>query len=195
MKVIFSFFIISTFLFVSICNADVTEEQQKLKGAIEKAKKPVETFKDLAPSASFLKPEGKAGNQAQQQGQQQGSQGVQSKSDVVEYIYLGKRDPFMPLIKQEAEKKKGGPSPLENFMVSDIKVVGILERNAVYYAQIVLPDGKSYTIKQGQKLGLMGGHVSKITKDTVVIKERAIDAEGKPIVKDINLKLRKEDEE
>ncbi|MCX8027601.1 MAG: pilus assembly protein PilP, partial [Thermodesulfovibrionales bacterium] len=130
----------------------------------------------------------------QQAGQTAGSVQQTQQTDIVEYVYLGKRDPFMPLIKQETEKKKGG-SPLENFMVSDIKVVGILEKNAVYYAQIVLPDGKSYTIKEGQKLGLMGGVVSKITKDVVVIKEKAIDSEGKPTVKNINIKLRKEEEE
>ncbi|MFQ3574358.1 MAG: pilus assembly protein PilP, partial [Thermodesulfovibrionales bacterium] len=129
-----------------------------------------------------------------QGGQSSASTPQQTQAEVIEYFYLGKRDPFMPLIKQETDKKKPS-SPMESFMVSDIKVVGILERNAVYYAQIVLPDGKSFTIREGQKLGLMGGIVSKISKDAVLIKEKAIDSEGKPTIKNINIKLRKEEEE
>lgn len=187
------FIVISLFLVYGVSQAvDVQDEQQKLKSAIEKAKKPVEAAKDILPSVPAIgKSEQKSSSQA---GQSTGSVQQMQQTDIVEYVYLGKRDPFMPLIKQETEKKKGG-SPLENFMVSDIKVVGILEKNAVYYAQIVLPDGKSFTIKEGQKLGLMGGVVSKITKDVVVIKEKAIDSEGKPTVKNINIKLRKEEEE
>lgn len=196
MKTLISFIMLCSILVISAYALDVTDEQQKLKGAIEKAKKPVETFKDLAPSAGFLKPDSKTSNPNPQQVSGQNPQDTKNpQTDTVEYVYIGKRDPFMPLIKQETEKKKGAPSPMENFMATDIKVVGILEKNEVYYAQIVLPDGKSYTITKGKKLGLMGGHVANITKDTVVIKEKAIDAEGKAIVKDIIIKLRKEDEE
>ncbi len=176
---------------------NVTEEQKKLKGAIEKTKSPVETFKDLAPSAGFLKPDknappGATSNTDTQQ--KAGSAQQPYQPEPLDYMHLGKRDPFVPLIKQETDKKKGG-SPMENFMVTDIKVVGILVKNAQYFAQIVLPDGKSYTIKTGQKLGLMGGIVSDINNDGVIIKEKGLDAEGKPTVKNITLRLRKEEEE
>lgn len=176
---------------------NVKEEQDKLKGAIEKAKKPVETFKDLAPSAGLMKPDAKpaagtpdkAGQPAAQQAQQKTAQ-----TETIDYIHLGRRDPFVPLVKvKEAEKKKGS-SPMEDFMATDIKVVGILVKNAQYFAQIVLPDGKSYTIRPGQKLGLMGGIVSEINIDAVIIKEKGLDADGKPIIKNITLRLRKEDE-
>jgi len=172
---------------------NIQPEQEKLKGAIEKAKKPVETFKDLAPSASFSKPDAKPSSTPT--GQQGGPKGRQSvdPADTSDYIYLGKRDPFVPLIKPKEVEKKKGTSPMEDFMVSDIKVVGILEKNAQYYAQIVLPDGKSYTIRPGQRLGLMGGVVSEITKEVVIIKEKGLDAEGKPVIKNITLRLRKED--
>ncbi|MCX8069725.1 MAG: pilus assembly protein PilP, partial [Thermodesulfovibrionales bacterium] len=187
--------VISLFLFSGVSQAvDVQDEQQKLKSAIEKAKKPVEAAKEILPSVSAIGKSEQKGAGQQQAGQIAGGVQPTQQTDIGEYIYLGKRDPFMPLIKQETEKKKGG-SPLENFMVSDIKVVGILEKNAVYYAQIVLPDGKTFTIKEGQRLGLMGGLVSKITMDGVIIKEKTVDSEGKPTVRNINMKLRKEEEE
>ena len=194
MKALITSLITLGYLFfpLSVYSYDVSEEQRKVKDAVEKAKKPVETLKDLAPSASFLKPDSKSSDPKQASQQQQN----QPKQELtVEYVFLGKRDPFMPLIKQETDKKKAPTSPMESFMITDIKLVGILEKNNVYYAQIVLPDGKSFTIKPGQKLGLMGGVVSKITMDLVTIKEKAIDAEGKPIVKEIKLRLQKKEEE
>lgn len=193
-KFLFIFIIISfIFTYAVAYSAEVKDEQQKLKSAIEKAKNPIDAAKEILPSIpSSVKSEQK-GN-VQQQAGQPGVDAQQPQHEIVEYVYIGKRDPFMPLIKQETDKKKGS-SPMESFMVSDIKVVGILERNAQYFAQIVLPDGKSYTIKEGQKLGLMGGVVSRISKDSVVIKEKAIDAEGKPTFKNINIRLRKEEDE
>jgi Tfp pilus assembly protein PilP len=54
----------------------------------------------------------------------------------------------------------------------------------------MLPDKKSYTIKEGMVLGLYGGKVEKITKDTVVIREFIKDYRGNLKPKDTILKLR-----
>lgn len=111
------------------------------------------------------------------------------------YTASSMRDPFMPLIilKSEAEKKKGG-SPIEDYEVSDFKLIAILWNKTAYYAMITLPDGKSYTIKTGAKLGINGGKVYKITKDSVIITEPARDYRGAIVQKEIIIKLRKEEE-
>lgn len=186
-----TYYLFATFMCVTllypltlVMAVDVTQQQQKLKGAVEKAKKTVEAIKEVPKTISDVIPSGSA----------TADQDKKKKTEAVDYVYLGKRDPFLPLIKQETEKKKAG-SPIENFMVADIKVVGILQKNAQYIAQIVLPDGKTYTIRPGQKLGLMGGIVSEINKDAVVVKEKGLDADGKPTVKTIQLRLRKEEED
>ncbi|MCX8027242.1 MAG: hypothetical protein N3A62_05230, partial [Thermodesulfovibrionales bacterium] len=110
-KILF-FIVISLFLFSGVSQAvDVQDEQQKLKSAIEKAKKPVEAAKDILPSVPAIGKSEQKGSAQQQAGQTAGSVQQTQQTDIVEYVYLGKRDPFMPLIKQETEKKKGG-SPL-----------------------------------------------------------------------------------
>ncbi len=111
----------------------------------------------------------------------------------VEYTAGTRRDPFMPLIvKADAKPPKG--MPIESYEVSEFKLIAILWDKTKYYAVITLPDGKSYTIREGVKLGLHGGKVYKITKDSVIIREHVRDYKGALSPKDTILKLRREEE-
>lgn len=111
----------------------------------------------------------------------------------VEYTAGKRRDPFIPLI-VKAEAKPKGLMPIENYEVSEFKLIAILWDNTRYYAVITLPDSKSYTIREGVKLGLHGGKVYKITKDSVIIREYVRDYKGALGPKDTILKLRREEE-
>lgn len=115
------------------------------------------------------------------------------------YIYEAKdrRDPFISLIaiaKEKPQKVKRA-NPVENYDVDEIKVSAIVSDSRYHYALITLPDGKSYTVKKGMTLGLYGGRVSDITKDSLIITENVKDYRGQPRIKDTILKLRKEGEE
>ena len=55
----------------------------------------------------------------------------------------------------------------------------------------MLPDKKTYTISEGMTLGLQGGKVYKINKDTVVIREYVKDYKGEIKPRDSILKLHK----
>lgn len=111
----------------------------------------------------------------------------------VEYTAGKRRDPFMPLI-IKAEAKPKGLIPIESYEVSEFKLIAILWDKTKHYAVITLPDGKSYTIREGVKLGLHGGKVYKITKDSVIIREQVRDYKGALGPKDTILKLRREEE-
>jgi Tfp pilus assembly protein PilP len=110
-----------------------------------------------------------------------------------EYSALGRRDPFMPLIVKQEAKPKKSQIPVENFEVADFRLIAILWKKDGYYAVISLPDGKSYTIREGMRLGLHGGKVYKISKDSVIIRENIRDYKGVVSPKDTVLKLRKEE--
>mgnify|MGYP002335949801 CR=1 FL=1 len=112
----------------------------------------------------------------------------------VEYTAGTRRDPFVPLI-VKAETKPKGLIPIESYEVSEFKLIAILWDKTKYYAVITLPDGKSYTIKEGVKLGLHGGKVYKIIKDSVIIREQIRDYRGVLSPKDTVLKLRREEEQ
>ena len=96
--------------------------------------------------------------------------------------------------REKAFKKKGSAA-IEDFDVEEIKVIAIVWDSKQYYAMVTLPDKKSYTIRKGMTLGLYGGKVREITKDSVIITEQIKDYKGQLKTKDSILKLRKEEEE
>lgn len=115
-----------------------------------------------------------------------------------EYKYdaRGRRDPFVSLVvvtKQKQIKKKGA-SPFESYDISEIKMLAIAWDKNKYFALIRLPDKKTYTITEGQSLGLEGGKVEKITRDSVVIREHVKDYRGNIKPRDTILKLHKGEE-
>lgn len=121
---------------------------------------------------------------------------LKAEKEVYVYEQKGRRDPFMSLVQISKEKPKrvAGRKPIEDFDVDEIKLVAILWDNRQYYALIMLPDNKSYTIRKGMTVGLYGGKVEDITKDKVLIREHVKDYKGQPKMKETILKLRKEGE-
>jgi Tfp pilus assembly protein PilP len=115
----------------------------------------------------------------------------------VVYDSKGKRDPFLSLIEITKQKpmKKRGASPFESYDIEEIKLLAIAWANNKYYALIRLPDKKNYTITEGMTIGLQGGKVEKITKDSVVIREFVKDYRGNIKPRDTILKLHKGEEE
>ena len=127
-------------------------------------------------------------------------QGTEEKGPKVEeevYLYdkKGKRDPFVSLVVKAEEKHVKGETPLENYDVSAIKILGIVWNEKGHYAEIVLPDGKAYTLREGMTVGLHKGKIQNINKNSIVIKESIKDYKGEIKSKETILKLREEEEE
>jgi type IV pilus assembly protein PilP len=117
-----------------------------------------------------------------------------AEQEIYTYDPRGKRDPFLSLVmmlRQKPERKKG-TTPFESYSVDEINLLAIAWDDRKYYALIMLPDKKSYTITEGIKFGLYEGKVQKITKDMVVIREYIKDYRGEIKPRDSILKLRKE---
>jgi type IV pilus assembly protein PilP len=122
---------------------------------------------------------------------------VKAEKEVYAYEPKGRRDPFTSLVEDVKAKpaRKKGASPVEGFDVDEIKLIAIAWDSQQYFALVTLPDNKSYTIRKGMTLGLYGGRVREITRDTVIITEQIKDYKGQLKTKDTILKLRKEGEE
>lgn len=119
------------------------------------------------------------------------------EQEVYTYDAKGRRDPFLSLVVVSKQKptKKQGLSPIESYSVDEVNLIAIAWDKDKYYALIMMPDKKSYTITEGMTLGLYGGKVEKITKDRVVIREYVKDYKGEIKPKDSVLKLRGEEGE
>ncbi|MFZ3122949.1 MAG: pilus assembly protein PilP [Thermodesulfovibrionales bacterium] len=113
------------------------------------------------------------------------------------YVYdkKGKRDPFVSLVVTAVEKPKKGQTPLENYDVSAIKILGIVWNEKGNFATVVLPDGKAYTLREGMTIGIHEGKIQKINKNHIVIIERIKDYKGQLKSKETILKLREGEEE
>ncbi|MBI4691556.1 MAG: pilus assembly protein PilP [Nitrospirae bacterium] len=115
------------------------------------------------------------------------------------YIYdrKGKRDPFVSLIAEQVKPDviiDESVPPLERYDVSAIKILGIVWNKEGYYAEVILPNGKAYTVKEGITVGVHKGTIQKINKTTIVIREKIKDYKGVIKPKETTLKLREEEE-
>ena len=121
---------------------------------------------------------------------------AKSPPEEVAYDARGRRDPFLPLVQlsKEKPKKKAGASPIESYGIDELNLLAIAWDKDKYYALVMLPDRKTYTITEGMALGLQGGKVEKITNNTVLIREYIKDYKGDIKPRDSILKLHKGEE-
>jgi len=106
------------------------------------------------------------------------------------YTPIGKRDPFRPFfLDAQRIKTSENPSPLEQFEIEQLKLVGLITGLDKPVALVEDPSGKGYIIEIGTAIGRNGGKVSSITKDEVMIEEEYFSSEGKRIINKIPMKI------
>ncbi|RJQ40492.1 MAG: hypothetical protein C4550_03525 [Nitrospiraceae bacterium] len=120
---------------------------------------------------------------------------TKAAEEAVTYDKKGKRDPFISLVVTATEKPKKGQTPLENYDISAIKILGIVWNEKGNFATAVLPDGKAYTLREGMTIGLHDGKIHKINKNKIIIIEKIKDYKGQLKSKETILKLREGEEE
>jgi type IV pilus assembly protein PilP len=120
------------------------------------------------------------------------------------YTREGKVDPFEPFLRvpeaevsnseQEKLQIRAPQTPLERFDLDQLKLTGILVSPSKIRALIEEASGKGYIISEGTYIGNKGGQVTKITNDRVVVEEKYLDVLGKVAMREIEIKLRPDDE-
>jgi len=107
------------------------------------------------------------------------------KEDEFVYVSEGRRDPFMPLsrirklvdivVDDEPE------TPLQSYDVAQYKLIGVIVGMGDPKAMVVAPDGKSYVLAKGIKIGKNNGVIIDITSESVSIQETYYDFSGNVI--------------
>ncbi len=116
-----------------------------------------------------------------------------SKRKIYIYNEMGRRDPFISLIRPPSEDRELTGIPWLDYDVSQMRVIAIVWDKAERYALFGLPDGKYYTIREGMTIGIHRGKVEEILKDVVIIRELKPDFKGVPRPVDTYLRLRAEE--
>jgi Tfp pilus assembly protein PilP len=114
----------------------------------------------------------------------------------VGYIYKpkGRRDPFIPLIMPREKKERvvsRVTGTLESYDIGDFKLSAIAKKGDKYYALLIAPDKRAFTVREGTVIGLHKGRIGKITADKVIIVEYSRDYRGELKPRQIVLELHK----
>jgi Tfp pilus assembly protein PilP len=112
------------------------------------------------------------------------------------YIYQqrDRRDPFVPLIVPtkklvgKADRKIG---TLESYDISEFKLSAIATKGTEYFALLVTPDNRSFTVNKGSVIGLSKGKVNQILSDKVILVEYSKDFRGEFKERQLILEFRK----
>lgn len=98
------------------------------------------------------------------------------------YVYspAGRRDPFIALleIKKAIPVDEGPLTPLQTFEVGQLRLAGVVVGHARPVAMVMVPGGKSYIVKKGDKVGKNHGTVIAINEQGVLVRERFYDFAG-----------------
>ena len=107
------------------------------------------------------------------------------KNEEFVYVTEGRRDPFVPLSKIKKPLIKvvdeEPQTPLQSYDVAQFKLIGVIVGMGDPKAMVVAPDGKSYVLAKGVKIGKNNGVIIDITSESVSIQETYYDFSGNVI--------------
>lgn len=94
------------------------------------------------------------------------------------YVYNpeGRRDPFVSLVDRGSDTRSAAavrPEGLRGLTVDEIALKGVVLSRGAFVAMIQSPDGKSYTIRAGDRL--LDGNVKAVTASAVVFVQQVND--------------------
>ena len=111
------------------------------------------------------------------------------------YVYdrRNRRDPFLPLIQPRKIKpiNKTKPGTLESYEFKEFSLAAIVKMGTQYYALLVTPDNRSFTVFEGNTIGLNKGTVKEITAKKIILVEYSEDYTGEKIPREIILEFSK----
>ena len=109
----------------------------------------------------------------------------EKKEEEFVYVTEGRRDPFIPLsriVKPVVQVVDQEPqTPLQSYDVAQFKLIGVIVGMGEPKAMVVAPDGKSYVLAKGIKIGKNNGVIIDITSESVSIQETYYDFSGNVI--------------
>jgi type IV pilus assembly protein PilP len=108
---------------------------------------------------------------------------AEESKDTFIYSPIGKRDPFRsPNDDLIAVASKGpGTCPLCRWEVDQLKLVAVITGTGSPVAMVEDPNGLGHMLRQGTSVGKLGGRVTSIQRDQVVVTEIAHDPFGKVV--------------
>jgi Tfp pilus assembly protein PilP len=120
---------------------------------------------------------------------------IKKEDENAGYIYeqRGRRDPFSSLVVISKDKKKDDSKigTLEGYDIGEFVLGAIANKGRTYFALLVAPDNRSFTVEQGTTVGLNNGKVKQITSNKITMVEYVRNYKGELKPREIILEFRK----
>jgi Tfp pilus assembly protein PilP len=111
------------------------------------------------------------------------------------YVYeqRGRRDPFSSLVVIRKDKKKDDSKigTLEGYDIGEFVLGAIANKGRTYFALLIAPDNRSFTVEEGSAIGLNNGKVKEITGNKIVMVEYVRNYKGELKPRQIILEFHK----
>lgn len=109
---------------------------------------------------------------------------IAQTESTTEFIYrpLGRRDPFTPLIRRDEQPSTIEPTrrpeelrgPLERYELGQMRLIAVVVVGGAPRAMLSTPDGKSYTVKVDDYVGINGGRVKQIQTRKIGVDDQGV---------------------
>jgi Tfp pilus assembly protein PilP len=104
------------------------------------------------------------------------------------------RDPFQsPFAAELMQASQTPSSPILNYDLSELKLVGIVWGGLGRVAVVETPDGKCYLVKKNGEIGKLKGKVKEVGNDHLEVQATVTDYLGRIKMEEITVKLHKEE--
>lgn len=93
--------------------------------------------------------------------------------------------------KEIVNKNKSITDPLLNYSLDALHFVGTISENQQIWAYLLTPDGRVYSVKENDIIGNTRAKITKISPDTIEVKEKLLGLNNQVVERTQNIKLRK----
>lgn len=102
----------------------------------------------------------------------------QAPPEELRYVYPveGRRDPFVPVIGSSIAAF--AENPLESFDLMQFQVRGLIVGLGEPKVLVAAPDGKTYILRKGLRIGKSNGIIRDISRERILIEEQYQDLSG-----------------
>ncbi|MDO3376766.1 pilus assembly protein PilP [Geoalkalibacter halelectricus] len=88
----------------------------------------------------------------------------------------GRRDPFRSLLEIRTPVARTEPeTPLQQYDLTQLRLIGAIVGTDNPRAMVLAPDGKTYIVRVGTKIGKNNGSVVRVEQNRIVVEERFYD--------------------
>ena len=107
------------------------------------------------------------------------------------YVYQveGRRDPFVPIVGKAVAKFT--ENPLESFDLMQFQIKGMIIGLGEPKALVAAPDGRTYILKKGLRIGKSNGVIRDIDRERILVEEQYQDLTGATHTNIQEIKVRK----